>query len=127
MTPAAKVVTLLKQNVDQLEEIQAKHIHAYMISPQDQTKTEPIIVVQEAPGGRHSYGNGVPIFERRRLQIQFYYPKNYTKDMEAIEHSVRAFLFTKKYICYSNGGHVITPDNQNITNTLKFNYQLEDI
>lgn len=126
MTPTAKVVSLLKTNIDKLEGLKKEHIHAFMIPPQDNTKTDPIIVVSEAGGGRHDYGNSHPIYERGRLQIEFYYPKNYTKDMQKTEHDVRSFLFDQNYICYSNAGHVMTPDTQNITNTLKFNYITED-
>ncbi|WP_297820010.1 hypothetical protein [uncultured Lactobacillus sp.] len=125
MTPTAQVVSLLKQNTSKLEGLKKEHIHAYMISPQDKTKTDAILVVSEAPGGRHGYGNGVPIFERRRLQLDFYYPPNYEQDMEAIEQKVRAFLFAHSFRCYANAGHVMTPDNKNITNTLKFNYTIQ--
>ncbi|WP_304202389.1 hypothetical protein [Lactobacillus intestinalis] len=127
MTPAAQVVSLIKKNINQFDGLKSEHVHSFMIRQEDKTKTDAIIVVSEQPGGRHTYGNGIPIFERRRLQIEFYYPKNYMKDMEGLEQQIKSFLFAHKYICYSNAGHVISPDQQNITNTLKFNYQKEDI
>lgn len=127
MTPAAQVVSLIKKNINQFDGLKSEHVHSFMISQEDRTKTDAIIVVSEQPGGRHGYGNGKPIFEKRRLQIEFYYPKNYMKDMEGLEQQIKSFLFAHKYVCYSNAGHVISPDQQNITNTLKFNYQKEDI
>ena len=127
MTPAARVVSLIQNNISQFDGLKKEHVHSFMISQDDKTKTDAIIVVSEAPGGRHIYGNGMPVSERRRLQIEFYYPKNYMKDMEELEKQIRSFLFTYGFICYANAGHIISPDQQNITNTLKFNYQKEEI
>lgn len=127
MTPTAKVVSLLKQNCDKLVGIKAEHVHAFMIKPDDWSNTDCIIRVSELPAGSHEYGNAVPIYERKAVQLEFYYPTSFEQDMDLIEKSVKSFLFAHKIRCYSDAGHVITPDNGNIENTLKFNYIEEDI
>lgn len=123
MTPTAKVVALLQAaNIDGLK---AEHIHAFMIDKNDWSNTDCVVRVSELPDGRHEYGNAVPINEDKSVQVDFYYPKNYKQDMDSIERSVKSFLFAHKIRCESDAGHVMTPDNQSITNTLKFNYKEE--
>ena len=127
MTPTAKVVSLLKQNSDKLVGIKPEHGHAFMIKPSDWSKKDCLIRVSELPAGKHEYGNTVPINEEKAIQIEFYYPVDCQQDMDLIEKSVKSFLFAHKIRCYSDAGHVVTPDNGNIENTLKFNYIEEDI
>lgn len=127
-TPVSKIATCLKNNVDKLDpQIKKEHIYGMMISPNERTTTEPIILVTEMSGGHHTYGNNAPILTKGKIQITIYYPKNYREDMESLELSLKAFLLSKKITCYSDAGHVLTPDNQQITNTLKFNFIKEDI
>lgn len=125
MTPTAQVVHLLKQS--NIPGISSGHVHAYMIDPRDWSNTDCILRVSELPAGGHEYGNAVPINEKKAVQIDFYYPREYTNDMDLMEASVKSFLFAHKYRCYSDAGHVITPDSKSITNTLKFNYLKEDL
>lgn len=127
MTPTAKIVSLLKKNTDHLPGLTANHIHAFMIKPSDWSKTDCVVRVSELPAGAHEYGNAVPINEKKAVQLEFYYPTNYQGDMDLTEKSVKSFLFAHNIRCSSDAGHVITPDNGNIENTLKFNYLEEDI
>ena len=127
MTPTAKIVSLLKKNTDPLPGLTANHIHAFMIKSSDWSNTDCVVRVSELPAGAHEYGNAVPINEKKAVQLEFYYPTNYQGDMDLTEKSVKSFLFAHNIRCSSDAGHVITPDNGNIENTLKFNYLEEDI
>ncbi|QNQ83757.1 DUF806 family protein [Lactobacillus sp. PV037] len=121
-TDVGTVVTLLKQNTDKFIDILPEHIHGFMVSPSDTSTDKPIILVTEVTRGRHLYGNNTPIATKKRIQLQFYYPRDYEEDIDKLETTIELFLVQKNYYCYQNAGHVITPDNQQITNTLKFNY-----
>ena len=127
MTPTSKVVSLLKQNCDKLPGLRPEHIHAFMIKPNDWSKTDCVVRVSELPAGSHEYGNLNPISVRRAVQVEFYYPTNYTKNMGLTEKTVKSFLFAHRIRCESDAGHVITPDNGNIENTLKFNFTEEEM
>lgn len=122
MTPAAKIVGLLENNVNSIPDLLPDNICAFMIGDNNVDEKHVIVVVSEDSAGNHNFGNNDVIGTTRRISIQFYYPKNYEQDMDLIEKSVESFLRTKGIKCYLNAGHVITPDSQNITNTLKFNY-----
>lgn len=125
MTPVAEVRSLIVKNIAGLAPLKAEHIHSFMNSA-DPTKTEPIVIISEAPDGGESYGNNNPISIVRQVQLTFYYPKDYKKDMSLIEKQVKLFLRKNRVFCYSDAGHVMTPDTQKVTNTLKFRYK-EDI
>ena len=122
MTPAAKIVGMLQNNVDNFPDILPDNICAYMIGENNVDNQHVILVVGEDSAGSHEFGNDIVVGTIRRISIQFYYLKNYEKDMGLIENSVESFLRTKRIKCYLNAGHVMTPDSQNITNTLKFNH-----
>lgn len=123
MTPVSTVTGLIKDNLDKLDGLlKEEHIYGYMIDPNEDTETEPILLVSELPRGRHGYGNDEIIFEKKRIQIQLYYPRDYEGDIEGLESNLKSFLRAHDYYCFQDAGHVMTPDNRQLTNTLKFNY-----
>ncbi|MEY8441800.1 DUF806 family protein [Lactobacillaceae bacterium 24-114] len=127
MTPTAKVVSLLTNNLSVLPGLEEEHIHAFVINKDEVNNKECMVVVSEIPAGSHDFGNNSVIGTYKRIQIDFYYPKDYVGDMDLIEKSVKSFLRTHSIRCYSDAGHVMTPDTENIINTLKFNYlEMED-
>lgn len=123
MTPAGTVTSLLIDSLDKLPGLTEGNICTYSIDNDNVDDTNLIIVVGENAAGDADYGNNDVISTHRRIQIQFYYPKDYQEDMALIEKSVKAFLRTRGYRCYADAGHMITLDTMNILNTLKFNYQ----
>lgn len=123
MTPAIIVTNLLIDNLDKLPGLTEGNICTYSIDNDNVDDTNLIIVVGEKAAGDADYGNNDVISTHRRIQIQFYYPKDYQEDMALIEKTVKAFLRAHGYRCYTDAGHIITPDTMNILNTLKFNYQ----
>lgn len=126
-TPVADVVSLIRENASLFSDLSSEHVWPYMVDPDDDSQTDAIVVVSELPRRGHVYGNGIPISERRRIQLTFYYPKNWSGDMEGLENQLSSFLLSYGYYNYSNAGHVITPDGQAITNSLNFNYIKEKV
>lgn len=125
MTPAAYILGLINDSIDSIDHLSSEHVHAFMIDPSDNTTTELILVVSELTDDGSDYGNDTEINIIRQVQLTFYYPPDYQYDMTTIEKSVKRVLFSNNIRCFSDAGHVMTPDNQNITNTLKFKYKEE--
>ena len=123
MTPTAKIVSLLTNNVDVLIGLKPDNICAYKIDEENVDNTNAILVVSEDADGERDVGNDNILSTLRRVSIMFYYPTNYTGDMDLIERTVESFLYAHGIRRYLNAGHVLTPDSENITNTLKFNYK----
>ncbi|WP_461241149.1 DUF806 family protein [Paucilactobacillus sp. N302-9] len=126
MTPAARTKSILVSEIKNIQNVGVDHIHTFFIG-NDDMDTEPILLITEAPDYSSDSGNDQIIMSKKRIQIEFYYPKNYEFDMSAIERSVKAVLQKYRFYCNSDAGHVITPDTENITNTLKFIYNEEEI
>ncbi|RRG06376.1 MAG: DUF806 family protein [Lactobacillus sp.] len=126
MTSASYVRNILADEIEQLPNLSVEHIHAFSIG-NDSNTTEPILLITELPDYSQNYGNGQPISIKKQAQIEFYYPKDYPEDMEAIESTVKWRLLKHGLYCNSDAGHVLTPDTQNIENTLKFIYTKEEI
>ncbi len=126
MTPTAKIVGLLTDNLDKLKEITSDNICAYKIDNENVDDSHVILVVSEDSDGQRDVGNDKILSTTKRVSIMYYYPKNFTGDMDLIEKSVESFLYAHKIYRYLNAGHIITPDTENITNTMKFTYQEED-
>ncbi|MCC4374623.1 hypothetical protein LMB66_03835 [Limosilactobacillus reuteri] len=127
MTPTARIVGLLSDNVANLEDILIDNICAYMIDEENVDNTHPILVVSEDNDGQRDMGNNTILSTIKRISIMFYYPINFDGDMDSIEKSVESFLYAHGIRRYLNAGHVMTPDTKNITNTLKFNYKQDEI
>lgn len=123
MTPTAKIVNLLSENVDVLVGLKPDNICAYKIDEENVDNTNAILVVSEDADGERDVGNDNILSTVRRVSIMFYYPTNYTGDMDLIERTVESFLYAHGIRRYLNAGHILTPDSENITNTLKFNYK----
>ena len=122
MTPTAKIVMLLLDNIDVLVGLKPDNICAYKIDEENVDNTNAILVVSEDADGERDVGNDNILSTVRRVSLMFYYPTNYTGDMDLIERTVESFLYAHGIRRYLNAGHILTPDSENITNTLKFNY-----
>lgn len=127
MTPTAKVISLLEDNIDNLPGLISDNIYAYKIDNDNVDNTNVILVVSENSAGEHSFGNNDVLGTKRIIQVEFYYPFDFSEDMDLIEQSVKSFLRANGYKCYLDAGHVMSPDSENIVNTLKFNFFEEDI
>lgn len=123
MTPTAKIIGLLTDNVKELNDVTPDNICAFKIDNENVDNTHVILVVSEDSDGQRDMGNDTILSTTRRVSIMYYYPINYTGDMDLTEKSVESFLRAHKIYRYLNAGHVMTPDTENITNTMKFTYQ----
>ncbi len=127
MTPTAKIVGLLTDNIGKLKGVTPDNICAYKIDNENVDNTNAILVVSEDGDGQRDMGNDVILSTIRRFSIMFYYPINFEGDMDSIEKSVESFLYTQNIRRYLNAGHIMTPDTENITNTLKFTYKEDEL
>ena len=93
MTPTAKIVSLLTNNVDVLIGLKPDNICAYKIDEENIDNTNAILVVSEDADGERDVGNDNILSTVRRVSIMFYYPTNYTGDMDLIERTVESFLY----------------------------------
>ncbi|AGE39588.1 DUF806 family protein [Lactiplantibacillus plantarum] len=127
MTPVAFIKGIIVANINEIPELAVEHIHSFFIPINDTSTDEPIVVISGLPERSQDYGNGIPFQSTKQVQIQFYYPKDYSGDMDAIESGLKQVLLTNDIRCYSDAGQTLTPDSESITNTLKFNYIKEAI
>lgn len=114
-------------NIEQIPKLSAEHIHTFFVPQTEKSKVDAIVVIEELTNDEADYGNGIKFQNKRKVQLSFYYPPDYMGDMAGIEKAVEDVLFSNRVRCYSDAGHVLTPDSQNIINTLKFNYIEEEL
>ncbi|MCV3327597.1 DUF806 family protein [Pediococcus ethanolidurans] len=126
MTSIAYIKQILVKNIDSLPNLSVEHIHTFSLGS-DMNDTEPLLLITSLSEAGQSFGNNDPIGSTKRVQIQFYYPKDYLGDMELIETSVKKLLRKNQVNCNGDAGAVLTPDTKNILNTLKFIYEKEAI
>ena len=67
MTPTARIVGLLSDNVDHLEDILTDNICAYMIDEENVDNTNPILVVSEDNDGQRDMGNNTILSTIKRI------------------------------------------------------------
>lgn len=115
------------ENIEQIPKLSAEHIHTFFVPPNEKSAVEAILVIEELTNDEADYGNGIKFQNRRKVQLSFYYPPDYTSDMAGIERAVEDVLLNHRVRCYSDAGHVLTPNSQNLINTLKFNYIEEEL
>lgn len=87
---------------------------------------EVLMLITETVSMGDDYGNNEVLYSNRRIQIDLYYPKDYTEDMTLIERDLKKLLRKNGIYCYSDAGHILTLDSERITNTLKFNFKMEE-
>ena len=127
MTPAAYVKSVLVTELNQIPEISVEHVHAFFIPKNETSTDEAIIVISDLPEYGTDYGNDSPYQAIKQVQVQFYYPPDYEADMDVIENEVKQQLLANRIRCFSDAGHIYSPDTKNITNTLKFRFTKEAI
>lgn len=123
MTPAAYVYGILADNIDSIPGLKSDDIFTFDVD--DSAGSDVIVLITEEPGMGDDYGNDNILYANKRIQIDFYYPKDYEEDMNALEQSLKKVLRDNGLYCYSDAGHVLSLDSRNITNTLKFNIKME--
>ena len=125
MTPAAYVYNVLASNLESLPQIEIENVYTFYVDD-NASPDKPLILITETVSMGDDYGNNEVLYSNRRVQIDLYYPKDYTEDMTLIERDLKKLLRKNGIYCYSDAGHILTLDSERITNTLKFNFKMEE-
>lgn len=123
MTPAAYVYGILADNIDSIPGLKSDDIFTFDVD--DSAGSDVIVLITEEPGMGDDYGNDNVLYSNKRVQIDFYYPRDYVGDMDELERHLKQVLREHEVYCCSDAGHVLSLDSKNITNTLKFNFKME--
>lgn len=123
MTLAADMQKVLATNASQLPNVEVNNIHSYNIPINDWTTDKPIFLITEIANNDVEFGDNDPVVRQAQVQIQIYYPKDYSQDMDLLEQNLKNILRTNGWYCFSDTGHFLTPDDNQILVTMKFNQQ----
>ena len=123
MTPAAYVYGILADNIASIPGLKSDDICTFDVD--DSASSDVIVLITEEPGMGDDYGNDNVLYSNQRVQIDFYYPRDYVGDMDELERHLKQVLREHEVYCCSDAGHVLSLDSKNITNTLKFNFKME--
>lgn len=123
MTPAAYVYGILADKIDSIPGLKSDDIFTFDVD--DSAGSDVIVLITEEPGMGDDYGNDNVLYSNKRVQIDFYYPRDYVGDMDELERHLKQVLREHEVYCCSDAGHVLSLDSKNITNTLKFNFKME--
>lgn len=124
MTPAAYIRKIISENINQIPNLTVDDIYTFYVD-ESNNNSGALILITENVSLADDYGNNDVLFNIKRVQIDFYYPRDYEDDMAALENSLKRVLRDNGVFCYSDAGHILSLDSMSITNTLKFNFKME--
>ncbi len=104
-----------------LSGVDAQNIHCYMIKTTDWTADRPVILITEISNNDVVFGSDDVLGRQPQTQVQVYYPPDYPGDMDELENNLKTLLRQNGWYCFSDTGHFISPDDQQIMDTMKFN------
>lgn len=110
---------LIKNN---LTGINAKNVYAFSINSGNVSLTDPVFLVTEILSSPTDYGSDKYNSMNEQLQVQIYYSKETTIDVDTLENDFLKLLQKNDYRVFSISGHDFTPDNQTLVITYKFNH-----
>lgn len=125
MTPAAYIYSIIANNILEVPDLSLDNVYTFYID-ENASFDEVLMLITETVSMGDDYGNNEVLYSNRRIQIDLYYPKDYTEDMTLIERDLKKLLRKNGIYCYSDAGHILTLDSERITNTLKFNFKMEE-
>lgn len=125
MTPAAYIYSIIANNILEVPNLSLDNVYTFYID-ENASFDEVLMLITETVSMGDDYGNNEVLYSNRRIQIDLYYPKDYTEDMNLIEQNLKKLLRSNGIYCYSDAGHILTLDSARITNTLKFNFKMEE-
>lgn len=125
MTPAAYIYSIIANNISEVPNLSLDNVYTFYID-ENASFDEVLMLITETVSMGDDYGNNEVLYSNRRIQIDLYYPKDYTEDMNLIEQNLKKVLRSNGIYCYSDAGHILTLDSARITNTLKFNFKMEE-
>ena len=124
MTPAAYVYSIISDNIGDIPGIVPENIFTFYIDDSS-VSSDVLVLITEDVGTGDDYGNDNVLYSNKRVQIDFYYPRDYVGDMDELERHLKQVLREHEVYCCSDAGHVLSLDSKNLTNTLKFNFKME--
>ena len=124
MTPAACVYSIISDNIGDIPGIVPENIFTFYIDDSS-VSSDVLVLITEDVGTGDDYGNDNVLYSNKRVQIDFYYPRDYVGDMDELERHLKEVLRGHEVYGCSDAGHVLSLDSKNITNTLKFNFKME--
>lgn len=110
---------LISSNLD------VKNVYAYSINSGNITISDPVFLVTEILKAPTNYGGDRFNSINEELQVQIYYSKETTIDVDTLEDNFLKLLQKNDYRMFSISGHDFTPDNQTLVITYKFNHKKE--
>lgn len=125
MTSAAYIYSIIANNILEVPNLSLDNVYTFYID-ENASFDEVLMLITETVSMGDDYGNNEVLYSNRRIQIDLYYPKDYTEDMTLIERDLKKLLRKNGIYCYSDAGHILTLDSERITNTLKFNFKMEE-
>ena len=106
MTPAAYVYGILADNIDSIPGLKSDDICTFDVD--DSASSDVIVLITEEPGMGDDYGNDNVLYSNKRVQIDFYYPRDYVGDMDELERHLKQVLRGHEVYCCSDAGHVLS-------------------
>lgn len=113
---ASGLANLIKQGLN------TKNVYPYAIDSGNVSLTDPVFLVTEILKDPTNYGGDRFNSMNEELQVQIYYSKETTIDVDSLEDNFLSLLQENEYRPFDISGHVYTPDNQTIVITYKFNH-----
>jgi len=116
---ASVLTNLIKQGLN------TKNVYPYAIDSGNVSLTDPVFLVTEILKDPTNYGGDRFNSMNEELQVQIYYSKETTIDVDTLEDNFLKLLQKNDYRVFSTSGHDFTPDNQTLVITYKFNHKKE--
>lgn len=116
---ASILTNLIKQGLN------TKNVYPYAIDSGNVTLTDPVFLVTEILSDLTNYGGDQYSSVDEQLQVQIYYSKDTTIDVDTLENNFLQLLQKNGYRAFDISGHEFTPDNQTLVITYKFNHKKE--
>lgn len=113
---ASVLANLIKQGLN------TKNAYPYAIDSGNVTLTDPVFLVTEILNDPTNYGGDRFNSMNEELQVQIYYSKETTIDVDSLEDNFLNLLQENEYRPFDISGHMYTPDNQTIVITYKVNH-----
>lgn len=118
-SPAVTLAKLLKDKFE-LTNVFSRQIYG---SVHDQEK--PIYLVTDINTVPEVLGSNRIMEVRHQLQVQIYFPKNATENIETVATNLYINLQEYGYYLFEKTGTLIVPETGQLLTTLKFNYEKE--
>lgn len=123
MTLASEIRQVIVNSIEKLPNVSSDQIHTFGIKANDWADDKPVFLITEISNNGSGYGDNEATYLQQQAQVQIYYPKDYVGDMDDLENQLKQVMRLARYYCFSDNGHILTPDDGQLMATLKFNHK----